>query len=79
MTAIEKREELEGYLWRLFARRRKAPEGQLVASVLAAADAYAEAVADQRVAERIAGIVADANPHRARLEACAAEKYGAPR
>jgi hypothetical protein len=54
VTAAARREQLEAYAWRLFARRSRYAPGQLVASVLAAADRYAEAVADERIAGRIA-------------------------
>jgi hypothetical protein len=58
MSAADAREELEAYVWRLFARRSTVPAGQLVESVLAAADKYAAQVAAgsvRRVTEETAG------------------------
>jgi hypothetical protein len=71
VSAADRREELEAYVWRLFARRSKFPPGQLVASILVAADRYAEAVAD----ERIAGHVTDRIHGPERLAEAVAESY----
>lgn len=47
MTAADAREELEAVLWHLL------PEVGAVDAVLALADAYASAVADERIAGRV--------------------------
>jgi hypothetical protein len=76
MTAAEDREELEAYVWRLFARRSKFPPGQLVTGVLAAADRYAAAAA----AETLAAIERDCSTvatRRAALTAGDGKNYGA--
>ena len=64
MTAADAREELESAIWRIDPASIVA-----VVAVLAAADRYAEAVAD----ERIAGHVADKIHGPERLAAAAAD------
>ena len=68
MSAADKREDLEAAAWRASGPY---PDTDLIAALLRAADAYAEAVAD----ERIAGRVADRSHARERLEAAVAETY----
>lgn len=68
-AADDAREELEAAAWR--AASGDAHEHGAVTAVLAAADSYAEAVAD----ERIAGRVTSRSQGRERLEEAAAEKY----
>jgi len=54
MTAADKREELEAAVWRRMPKAM--PRGAVqerVTAILAAADAYATAVADERIAGRV--------------------------
>lgn len=69
-VADDARERLEAAIWRVSGTSRVAPPVRVDAA-LRAAEVYAEAVAD----ERIAGRVTSRSQGRERLEEAAAEKY----
>lgn len=77
MSAASARDELESAIWRassapVHATDRQHMSDEQVDAILAAADAYAEAVAD----DRIAGHVASRSQGRERLAEAAAEAHG---
>lgn len=53
MSAADKREELEAAAWQATTGVLPAHARKLVGAILAAADAYAAAVADERIAGRV--------------------------
>ncbi len=76
MSAADAREQLEAAIWRAVQCSHSKKNAHVIAA-LSFADNYAEQVADERIAGHVAS--RDAAVRRHRLEACAAEYYGATR